>query len=183
MAECLAGPLHKSGRGIAEVGIAVALSLLLAFFNLPILPNGGQVSLDMLPIVLLALMRGSKRGISAGFVYGCLHSLQEPFVVHPLQFLLDYPLAYAALGLVGLSFLRAHTFLAIISGVTIRFLCHTVSGVIFIDAFLGRQNLPTSPWLWAASYNCTFLLPSALVLCVIIPPVKKAMQNYGIFAK
>ena len=105
MAECLAGPLHKSGRGIAEVGIAVALSLLLAFFNLPILPNGGQVSLDMLPIMLLALMRGSKRGISAGFVYGCLHSLQEPFVVHPLQFLLDYPLAYATLGLAGLSFL------------------------------------------------------------------------------
>ena len=183
MAECLAGPLHKSGRGIAEVGIAVALSLLLAFFNLPLLPNGGQVSLDMLPIVFLAIMRGSSQGAAAGLIYGCLHALQEPFVIHPLQFLLDYPLAYASLGLAGLPFLRERTFLAIVGSVTLRFLCHTVSGVIFIDAFLGQHSLPASPWLWSASYNCTFLLPSVLALCVIIPPLKKAMQNYGIFTK
>ncbi len=183
MAECLAGPLHKSGRGIAEVGIAVALSLLLAFFNIPILPNGGQVSLDMLPIVLLALTKGSNRGIIAGLVYGCLHALQEPVVVHPLQFLLDYPLAYAMLGIAGLPFLKSHTFGAIISAIAARFLCHTISGVIFIDIFLGPKQLPASPWLWSASYNSTFLLPSALALCIIIPPLKKAIQSYGISTK
>ncbi len=183
MADYLAEPLHKSGRGIAEIGIAVALSLLLAFFNLPILPNGGQISLDMLPIILLALVRGSNQGMVAGLMYGCLHALQEPFVVHPLQFLLDYPLAYAVLGVAGLSFFRAHTWAAIISAVAMRFLCHTISGVIFIDVFLGQQNLPASPWLWSASYNGTFLLPSALALWVIIPPIKKAMQSYGISAK
>ena len=182
MAECLARPLHESGRGIAEVGVAVALSLLLAFFNLPLLPNGGQISLDMLPIVLLAIIKGSARGTIAGLVYGCLHALQEPFIVHPIQFLLDYPLAYATLGLAGLSLFKDRALLAIIFSVTARFLCHTISGVLFINVFIGNQQVPSSPWLWSAGYNCTFLLPSALALCVIIPPLKKAMQNYGISA-
>ncbi|MGM9992421.1 MAG: energy-coupled thiamine transporter ThiT [Candidatus Bruticola sp.] len=179
MAEYLARPLRESGRGIAEVGAAVALSLLLAFFNLPVMPNGGQISLDMLPLLLLAVSKGSFKAAAAGLIYGSLHALQEPVIFHPLQFFLDYPLAYASLAVAGLPVFKNRSWLSVLAAVSVRLFCHTLSGVIFIKLFLSSDQLPTSPWLWSLSYNCTFLLPSALVLYLLVPTLKKAMEAYG----
>ncbi|MGM9999563.1 MAG: energy-coupled thiamine transporter ThiT [Candidatus Bruticola sp.] len=179
MAEYLARPLHESGRGIAEIGTAVALSLLLAFFNLPVMPNGGQLSLDMLPLLLLAASKGSFKAAAAGLIYGSLHALQEPVIFHPLQFFLDYPLAYASLAVAGLPAFKSRSWLAVIAAVSVRLFCHTLSGVIFIRLFLSADQMPASPWLWSVGYNCTFLVPSALVLCLLVPPLKKAMDIYG----
>lgn len=37
-----------------------------------------------------------------GFVYGLLQSMQDPYIIHPAQFLLDYPIAFAMAGLAGI---------------------------------------------------------------------------------
>ena len=50
----------------------------------------------MVPIFVLALRRGLVPGMIAGAVYGCVDLLIDPFVVHPVQLLLDYPVAYCA---------------------------------------------------------------------------------------
>src|SRR5512138_3329761 len=83
-------------RILAEVIIFVALAGALSlishsFFSLP---QGGSINLGMVPILWLALRRGPKIGIFAGAVFGLVDfALAPSTIVHPVQLVLDYPLA------------------------------------------------------------------------------------------
>lgn len=89
-------------RDLAILSVAAALSTALSFVRLFEMPQGGSVTLDMVPIFYVAFWSGPWIGIGAGALSGVLQLLLRPFVVHPVQLLLDYPLAMAACGLAGL---------------------------------------------------------------------------------
>ena len=89
-------------RIAAEIGLTVALSAVLGLMTVWSMPQGGSVSLVMLPIFVLALLRGPAVGIAAGALYGLVDFMIKPYVFHPVQVLLDYPVAFAACGLAGL---------------------------------------------------------------------------------
>lgn len=176
-----------------EIGVGVALSFVLGFFSLVPFPAGGQVSLDMVPILLLARLRGLRSGMLAGVVYGLLHIVQEPILFHPVQVLLDYPIAFGLLGLAGLFPTHATTaslahskqslasrcrdLAAIVLGVTARYAAHCLSGVIFIGLFLPSDKLPASPLAWSLTYNATFLLPSALICLLLVPILVQVLRD------
>ncbi len=146
---------------IILVALAGALSLIShSFFSLP---QGGSINIGMVPIFWLALRRGPKIGIFAGAVFGVVDLAIEPFVVHPIQFILDYPLAFACLGLAG--FFQKRPVAGVIIGVTGRFICHFVSGVIYFPMY-APEGL--SPIAYSAIYNATYLIPSMIICAVII---------------
>lgn len=87
---------------IAEIAIAAALSLILGFFKVYRMPEGGSVSLAMLPVLFVALRRGVVPGVTCGIIAGFLQMIPDPFLVHPFQIILDYPMAWGAIGLAGL---------------------------------------------------------------------------------
>jgi len=158
-----------STKILAEIIVFVAMAGALAlishsFFGLP---QGGSINLGMVPIFWLALRRGPKIGIFAGAVLGVVDLAIEPFVVNPAQFLLDYPLAFACLGLAG--FFRKPAVVGPIIGVVVggtgRFLSHFVSGVIYFP-----QYAPTgmSPILYSAIYNATYMIPSIVISSIAI---------------
>src|SRR4029450_8981349 len=91
----------RDTRVLTEAALAVALAFVLGFVVLFKMPYGGSVSLEMIPLILLALRQGWKVGVVAGAAYGLLDLAIDPFVVHPLQLVLDYPLAFGVLGLAG----------------------------------------------------------------------------------
>ncbi len=181
MAFCLAKPASGGkGRSMPEIGVAAALSLLLAFFSFSPLPSGGQISVDMLPILLLALLRGWLPALTAGLIYGSLHSLQEPITLHPIQVLLDYPLAYGALGMAGLPILARWPHAGVAAGLLARFCCHVISGVLFIGLFLPASQIGSvSPWKWSLTYNAGFMLLPALFMLLLVPPIKRALEACG----
>ncbi|MEA2090006.1 MAG: energy-coupled thiamine transporter ThiT [Thermoproteota archaeon] len=91
-----------SARIIAEIIGFVALSTALSYVKVFSLPQGGSVTAgSMVPVIWLSLRRGPKIGLFAGAVYGLVQLMVEPFVYHPVQVLLDYPIAFGALGLAG----------------------------------------------------------------------------------
>lgn len=164
--------LHKRGLGrhVAEIGVIVAFSCVLGFLSFSMLPNGGQVSLDMIPILVLARLRGLRSGLIAAFAYGFLHFFQEPVIIHPLQAFLDYPLAFGVLGLAGLGASnRRWDIPACLLAMVSRFCCHTLAGVLFVDMFMPKGQIPASPLTYSAGYNLAFLGPS-IVLCLVILP-------------
>ena len=57
-------------RMLCEGAILVALAEILGFLKIGHLPNGGSISLMMLPIVVFALCWGLGSGLLAGFVLG-----------------------------------------------------------------------------------------------------------------
>jgi energy-coupled thiamine transporter ThiT len=87
---------------IAEIVAFVALSTALSYVKVFSLPQGGSVTAgSMVPIIWLSLRRGPKIGLFACAAYGLVQLMVEPFIYHPVQVLLDYPIAFGALGLAG----------------------------------------------------------------------------------
>lgn len=56
----------------------------------------------MLPLMLFSYMFGIRKGIIVGAIYGVLQAIQDPWIIHPAQFFLDYPIAFAMTGLAGI---------------------------------------------------------------------------------
>ena len=152
---------------IVLVSTAAALSLLShSFFSLP---QGGSINIGMVPIFWLALRRGPKIGIFAGAVFGIVDLAIEPFVVNPAQLILDYPLPFACLGLAGFS--KKLPIIGVVVGVTARFVCHFVSGVVYFANYAPPE---LSPVAYSAVYNATYLVPSMIVCAIIIGMLQKS---------
>jgi thiamine transporter len=180
-------------RMLVEIALTVALSAVLSMLaiRLPINFAGGTISLSMVPILVLALRRGVFPGVIAGVLFGCVDYLIEPFFVAPLQVLLDYPIAFGAVGLAGLgsgAYRRAcavspsrgvlwATPFILLGGVG-RFAAAWLSGVVFFGEY-APQGQPV--WLYSLGYNLSYIVPS-IVLCiavaaVVLPAVELAVPS------
>jgi thiamine transporter len=144
---------------LVEVALAVALATVLNFLQirLPFNIAGGSVNLCMLPIAIVALRRGALAGALAGALFGSIDLLLEPFILVPLQVILDYPAPYLLFGLgVGLfspfyrkaaekderrvtgAFIARSTaiiIVALIVGGVLRYIPHVLSGVLFFAEY------------------------------------------------
>ena len=148
---------------IAEITIFVALATALSYIKLFTLPQGGSVTAaSMVPILWLALRRGAKIGIFAATVYGVIQLMLEPFIVNPIQVLLDYPIAFGMLGLAG--FFQKRPFLGVNVGILGRFAAHFVSGVVFFANY-APAGIP--PAIYSAIYNGSYLLPELVITIYI----------------
>jgi thiamine transporter len=160
-----------STKVLAEIIVLVALGAALSlishsFFSLA---QGGSINIGMVPIFWLALRRGPKVGIFAGAVFGIVDLAIEPFVVHPIQFVLDYPLAFACLGFAG--FFKKRPVIGVAVGVAGRFVCHFVSGVVYFPQYAPAGM---SPIVYSAIYNATYLIPSMIICAIIIGILQKS---------
>ncbi len=167
-------PAEWGVQAYAELGVAVALAAVLGQVRLFVMPQGGSVSLELLPIIFIAVRRGVAPGLAAGATYGLLQLvLPGAFVYHPAQALLDYPLAFAALAVAGLVRVRGFTALiaAVAAGQAARLVFHFLSGLIFFAEYAPEWE---APWLYAITYNVLYLVPEALLTCVLLWPLLKA---------
>jgi thiamine transporter len=138
------------------------------------MPESGSINLGMLPIFWLAIRRGPKIGIFAGAVFGFVDIIVSPSsIVNPVQFILDYPLAFACLGFAGFfrKFTRVGPAIGVIVGGFGRFLCHFVSGYIFFSMYAPEGM---NPLLYSAVYNATYMLPAIAICTVIIIVLQKS---------
>ncbi len=169
-------------KQIVFSAMAIALATVIAtVIKLPSLPNGGSVTLfSMLIVCLVGYWYGPTTGLIAAFAYGILQFITGPYVVHPAQVLLDYPLAFGALGLSGFFYQKKHgLMIGYIVGVTGRFAMHMVSGLIFYTTYVDtlEENVAA---VWASTvYNLSYILPEAILTLILLalPPVRNAFQN------
>lgn len=171
--------MKKSGidvKMIAAVGVAVALAAVLNLIPAFELPQGGSISLDMVPIFFVAFYRGPKAGVFAGIVYGLIDLIMKPSIVHPAQAILDYPLAFGLVGLSGL--LKPDNIFKVAAGTIIggsaRFGAHFLSGVIYFASYAPKGQ---SPWLYSAIYNGLYMLPSTIIAIPIVFALLQAFEK------
>ena len=167
-------PAHWGVQTLAEIGIAVALAAVLGQVRLFMMPQGGSVSLELLPIIFITVRRGVVPALVGGFLYGLLQLvLPGAFVYHPVQAALDYPLAFMSLATAGLVVVTGIRSLALAVGLAIvaRLVCHFLSGLIFFAAYAPAWE---APWLYALTYNLLYLLPEAVLTTLLLWPMLKA---------
>lgn len=165
----------KDARVLTEAALAIALAFVLGLITLFRMPLGGSISLEMVPLILLALRQGWRVGMLAGAAYGLLNLAVNPVILHPVQVLFDYPLPFAALGLAGLfnPTLRgaiAGTIVAVLA----RFAFHFVSGVAFFAAYAPEG---WNPLVYSAAYNAAYLVPSLIVALIAAPILLRALSQ------
>ncbi|GAI59291.1 unnamed protein product, partial [marine sediment metagenome] len=105
-----------------------------------------------------------------------------PFIIHPAQLVLDYPLPYMLVGLAGIFSSKINLkakgstcgwlLLAVFTGGLGRFISHFLSGVIFFAQYAPEGQ---SPWVYSAIYNVSYLLPALLLSYIIIIPLIKIL--------
>jgi len=148
---------------LAEISVVVALGFILKDILPPIyhLPQGGSITIaGLVPLVWFALRRGFRYGFFAGFVYGLVHMAFGGYVINPVQGLLDYPLAFAALGLAGL--FKRYPLVGVGVGITGRFICSFLAGIFFFTS-------PTVEGAIAsAAYNGTYLIGEFVISAIVI---------------
>lgn len=152
-------------EAILFVALANALYIVSKFY-FPFLhmPQGGSVTLaSMVPLVWFALRRGLRWGVEAGVVYGLVHMVMFPDIVHPIQILLDYPMAFGALGLAGA--FRNRPVIGVGAAILGRYICHFISGVVYWGQYAWEG---WNVYAYSAAYNATYLVPEFIVSAIII---------------
>lgn len=159
--------------------VAMAIAFVLSYVKLFEMPWGGSVTLcSMLFIVLIGNWYGVGAGVLAGFAYGILQFIQEPFVLSFFQVCCDYLLAFAAIGLAGLFAKSKYGLLkGYIVAVLARGAFHALGGYLYWMDYM-PENFPQSlKSIYPIAYNYSFLLVEAVITIVIIsiPAVSKAL--------
>ncbi len=162
-------------RMIVNVALMIALTVVLHMFRLYHMPQGGSVTLGgMVPLLLVAFCYGPAVGYLAGFAYGLINLIQDPFILQPVQVLFDYPLPYMAIGLAGC--FKNRIYLGAFIGIFGRFICHFISGAVFFGSYAPAGM---SPYWYSLVFNATYLVPELIICLVVLRvlPVKKFLQQ------
>lgn len=185
--------MNKELRIMCETAIMVALAVLLdlIFKMIPLLkmPNGGSISIAMLPLILNGYRNGVKYGIIGGICYAIINFMLDGFFWHWGSIIFDYLLAFGVLGLTGLfkelGKSKKYYILGIILVCFIRYILHSLSGVIFFSEYAESWfNANNSSFAYGSVflysfviYNGPYMLGSTIASVIIALPLHKLIYR------
>lgn len=175
-------PKNKKGKKFSTKqltfsAMAMALAMVLSMIKLFEMPMGGSVTVcSMVFITLVGYVYGAKAGIMTGFAYGLLQFVVDPVFYSIPQLIVDYPLAFGALGLSGL--LRNKKWglqTGYVLGLLGRLFFAWLSGVLFFAAY--AQGSGMGPVMYSLAYNGSYIAVEGVITLILIslPPVNKAI--------
>lgn len=158
-----------NSRRISMGAMCIAIAFVLSCIQLVRMPQGGLITpAAMLPLVMFMVACGPLQGFVVGCAFGLLQLITDPYVIHPIQLLLDYPLAYGAMILCCLTAALPIDkrwklpLAALLAGVG-RYVMAVLSGAIFFAEYAGEQNA----WVYSLVYNISYIGPDVLV-CMLV---------------
>lgn len=173
----------KATRMLAEAGIMIALALVLGMLKPYEFPNGGSISLEMLPLFLFCVRWGFGRGLLACTAFGILQVFVQGAVAYGwVSIILDYIVAFMPLCLCGLGKGKpGGLFWGSALGAFGRFLIHFISGITIYRILAPTEVLGTTfdnPYLYSAVYNGSYIIVD-LALCLVIFGLSyRALKKY-----
>lgn len=170
----------KSGKltvkQLVFCAMALALGTILSEIKIIDFPWGGSATLlSMLVICLPGYLFGLGAGLLTGVAYGVLQILIDPYILFPLQLVMDYLLAFGALGLSGLFASSKNGLIkGYLVGIMGRYVFVVLSGCIFFAEY-AWEGWPVVPY--SLVYNGIYIFAEAAITLVIlaIPAVRKGI--------
>ncbi|WP_042356573.1 energy-coupled thiamine transporter ThiT [Bacillus rubiinfantis] len=187
--------MNKRGNTLflSEVAIFSALAYLLDFLSgllsLKIWPQGGSISIAMVPIFLMAYRWGIKGGLLTGFILGVLQFILGFAQIYTIiQGIIDYFIAFTTVGLAGVvagQIKQAYekgnkrewiiyVVLGAFIGSLFRYLSHVIAGAIFFGEYAPKGQ-PVI--VYSLLYNGTYMLPSFIISAIIVILVISAVPK------
>ena len=168
---------RKRLQFLLEVAILGAISLILDKIGFSF-PQGGSITLSMLPVIVMAFRWGFAGGMLTGFTSGVLQLITGGYVFTPIQAGLDYFVAYALVGVAAVTggwLIRSSATnnkksmaTAIIIGTVIggllRYLIHFIGGIVFFAEY-APEGQPV--WLYSLVYNGSYMIPATILSAIV----------------
>jgi thiamine transporter len=93
-----------------------------------------------------------------------------------IQVLLDYPVAFACLGIAG--FFRKQPLIGVTLSIISRLIVHVISGVVFFSEFAPPGQ---SPIFYSIIYNSSYMLPELIISGILVYLlIKRGILEYNI---
>ena len=184
MKEKFKKPVYK----MTECAIFIALSLALMPLEIPGPAFGGDIDLVMIPLFIIAFRHGLGYGILSGGVFGFIKCIIGGGIGWGLpSILLDYVLAYAAVGFAGIfkgKFWAVE--LSTFVGCVVRFIIHFISGVtiyiITVPTEVAGMTF-ANPIVYSIIYNAFYMLPNTVIAIIAMSllrvPLKSLQKKFG----
>lgn len=158
---------------------AMALATVTSMIKPLQMPMGGSVTLfSMLFITLIGYWYGAKAGILTGLAYGLLQFVLDPIFYTLPQMIVDYPLAFAALGLSGFFSGKKYGLqIGYFVGIFGRFVFAWLSGLLFFATY--AEGTGMSAPVYSFCYNAAYIFTEAVITFVLlcIPPVYSGLKH------
>lgn len=175
---------------MVEGALMIALATILSYLTIGNLPYGGAISLEMIPLVLMAYRHGTKWGVFTAFVHSVLQMIIGfsnvmycPTLLTQIAcILLDYILAFSVLGLANFfaGLFGEKKMLGVTAGAVIvcllRFACSYISGVWLWGAYM--PDTFTNVWWYSFVYNGSYMIPNAVITAVVAAVLYKAVPKF-----
>lgn len=172
-------------RTICEIGLFAALGFaidtLQGAIGKGLFVNGGSIGFAMIAVIIIGYRRGFLPALLTGLLMGLLDFMTGPYIIHPVQGILDYITPYAFVSVSALFrglYLHSETKgqkLLIISISTIlggiaKFFSHFFAGFWFLqDTASFAWNLSyMNPYLYCFIYNIAFMGPCIVVSIILL---------------
>jgi len=164
---------HNAVRALVEGAIFVAIAEVLGFIKIWHMPEGGSVSLLMVPMVIYALRWGLGRGLLAGLALGIIDFMLGGGLAIGWQSILgDYVIALTALGLAGVGHKKGLPGMILGSalGCLGRFAAIWVTGATLWGEYMyDIYGLPmNNEWVYSFLYNLPVLVSGVLTVLVCV---------------
>ena len=160
---------HNAVRALVEGAIFVAIALVLGQLKPYELPQGGSISLEMLPMFIFITRWGFRNGLIGCFAFGILQIFLEGAISWGwVSMILDFILAFGVMGLGGL--FKGKIYPASIVAAVARFIVHFISGITVYRIAVPTQLFNatfTDPWMYSLAYNGSYMALD-LALCLIV---------------
>ena len=182
---CVVGALAIAVKPVKPIriafGCALAAALIAALVCMVVYYESGDAPEWNWVSMLYSYMFGCRKGVIAGLVLGVLQAVQDSWLLHPAQFMLDYTVAFAAIGLTGCirglklfaGNMRLQFTLGALIGGVLRFVSHFFSGAFAFGSFgagyaedYGIAAL-SNPYLYSLIYQCMYVIPEVIIVIVV----------------
>ena len=213
-------------KKLVTTAMLLAFALILSLIQVIKLPFGGSVTaVSMLPVVLISYMYGVRWGLFSAFIYSVLQLFagfgtvsafflpgdsQMVFANAVLICIIDYILAYTALGLGGvfkgkMTSKTKELCLGIVVSLLLRYVMHIISGALFFGAWaewffadttgLSQIGFLTGFCDWVMQsmngiwleifysfvYNGAYMIPEIIITTLAAPIIYKVLEKTKVF--
>lgn len=172
------GKYRYDAKHIAFAGVTIGLSFALSYAKISPVPYGGSITLaSFVPVLIYAYVYGLTDGLLVGLVFGLLNFVSGPYILTPMTFVLDYLLAFASIGFMGIAhkFTKKITFNVVLGTVgvfAIRFVFHLISGVIYFAQDAIWVDFPdwalVNSFVYSFIYQCVYIPADCAIATVVL---------------
>ena len=132
------------------------------------MPQGGTLGLGVIALLLASYHLGWKKGVVVSMMSVLLQFLTgQMYIVSPMQFVLEYVLAFGIYGISSLLPNLKHFYLGIVVTNSLRLVFHTIAGVLYWKTEL----------LASFSYNAWYMIPTMIVCLILVPLLNNRLNK------